>query len=241
MPNSVPVNDGLSEIAEGARPRPLGGQGGNAGSRDSRPALPAETDQLIAEDEDRPVAALFVETNGVYFGLPGVDPWDIERDARNYRGSVPVVAHPPCNRFSRLATFRRQRDGQDGGCFAHALWAVREFGGVLEHPADSLAWQLFGLPKPAGAGWTKALGDDGWTCLVDQRWYGHEMRKPTWLYLVGDPPQLTWGKGPRSDKSVHTSYGGGPRQAMRSRSPEPFRDLLIGMARSVYETKAVAA
>ena len=28
------------------------------------------------------VAALFVETDGVYFGLPNVDPWDEERDAR---------------------------------------------------------------------------------------------------------------------------------------------------------------
>jgi hypothetical protein len=27
------------------------------------------------------VAALFVQTNGVYFGLPNVDPWDIQRDA----------------------------------------------------------------------------------------------------------------------------------------------------------------
>jgi len=27
------------------------------------------------------IAALFVETNGVYFGLPDVDPWDERRDA----------------------------------------------------------------------------------------------------------------------------------------------------------------
>jgi hypothetical protein len=26
------------------------------------------------------IAALFVETNGCYFGLPEVDPWDIGRD-----------------------------------------------------------------------------------------------------------------------------------------------------------------
>ena len=30
------------------------------------------------------VAALFVETNGCYFGLPNVDPWDEPRDARLY-------------------------------------------------------------------------------------------------------------------------------------------------------------
>jgi hypothetical protein len=42
------------------------------------------------------VAALFVETDGCYFNLPSVDPWDIERDARKYTGPHPVIAHPPC-------------------------------------------------------------------------------------------------------------------------------------------------
>lgn len=178
------------------------------------------------------VAALYVETDGVYFGLPGVDPWDIERDARNYRGPHPVVAHPPCNRWSKLAAGRRQRDGQDGGCFEHALWAVREFGGVLEHPAYSLAWQRFGLPRPPNRGWSQCIGDEGWCCEVDQRWYGHEMRKPTWLYVVSNPFDVRWGIGQPSSKSVQATYGGGKRQAKRSRTPPHFRDLLLELARS---------
>jgi hypothetical protein len=32
------------------------------------------------------IAALYVELNGCYAGLPDVDPWPIERDARNYAG-----------------------------------------------------------------------------------------------------------------------------------------------------------
>lgn len=36
------------------------------------------------DDAASMVAALFVETCGVYYGLPGVDPWDEERDARLY-------------------------------------------------------------------------------------------------------------------------------------------------------------
>jgi hypothetical protein len=184
------------------------------------------------------VAALYVETGGVYYGLPDVDPWDAERDARLYAGPWPVVAHPPCNRWSRLATFRRQRDGQDGGCFEAALEAVRTYGGVLEHPAYSLAWKRFGLPKPGGAGWTQKMGDPGFACEVDQRWYGHEMRKPTWLYLVGEPPPLKWGRGPWSDKSIHTTYGGGARQAKRSRTPAAFRDVLLAMARSAAQVAA---
>ena len=47
------------------------------------------------------VAALFVETGGAYFGVPGVDPWDEPRDARLYTGHLPVVAHPPCQRWGR--------------------------------------------------------------------------------------------------------------------------------------------
>jgi hypothetical protein len=48
------------------------------------------------------IAAIFVETGGVYFGLPGVDPWDKVRDARSYPGPFPVVAHPPCQRWGKF-------------------------------------------------------------------------------------------------------------------------------------------
>lgn len=41
------------------------------------------------------IAALFVETDGCYFGLDGVDPWDEQRDARQYAGPWPVVAQRP--------------------------------------------------------------------------------------------------------------------------------------------------
>ena len=49
------------------------------------------------------VAALYVAKGGCYYGLPDVDPWDAERDARLYAGPHPVVAHPPCSRWCRLA------------------------------------------------------------------------------------------------------------------------------------------
>ena len=85
------------------------------------------------------IAALYVETNGAYSGRPDVDPWDIERDARRYDGPHPVVAHPPCDRWCKMAPVNQARYGHkvgdDGGCFAAALAAVRRWGGVLEHPA----------------------------------------------------------------------------------------------------------
>ena len=78
------------------------------------------------------IAALYVASAGVYFGLPGVDPWDVERDARKYAGPHPVVAHPPCERWGRYwsggpsATVRRKM-GDDGGCFLWALRSVRRW------------------------------------------------------------------------------------------------------------------
>ncbi len=144
------------------------------------------------------VAALYVQTGGVYFGLPDVDPWDEARDARLYDGPWPVVAHPPCQRWCRLAgqleTRWGYRVGDDGGVFAAALAAVRRFGGVLEHPAHSQAWDAFDLPTPATWGWASSIGDEGWSCEIEQGHYGHELRKPTWLYCVGaDPPGMRWG------------------------------------------------
>jgi hypothetical protein len=89
------------------------------------------------------IAALYVQTGGVYYGLPDVDPWDEARDARLYDGPWPVVAHPPCARWSRLAGFTEARfgykRGEDGGCFEAALRCIREFGGVLEHPGSVAA------------------------------------------------------------------------------------------------------
>lgn len=151
------------------------------------------------------IAALYVEKDGSYFGLEGVDPWDEARDARKYDGPWPVVAHPPCQRWGRFwhGSTRKPhqyRMGADYGCFAAALTAVRNFGGVLEHPKDSLAWSYFGLTQPpAGGGWMQADAFGGWTCCVDQGHYGHFANKRTWLYAVGcDLPSLIWGKGGRS-------------------------------------------
>src|SRR5712691_10530861 len=112
------------------------------------------------------IAALYVETNGVYYGLPDVDPWDEERDARLYDGPWPVVAHPPCARWCRFApgieTRFGYKVGDDDGCFESALAAVRRYGGVLEHPAGSRAWDAFELPKPRSSqGWTASMFEYG--------------------------------------------------------------------------------
>lgn len=90
------------------------------------------------------IAALFVEPDGVYSDLPDVDPWPESRDARLYAGPWSVVAHPPCQRWGRYwhgspRKPHQYKMGDDAGCFASALRSVRQFGGVIEHPAHSHA------------------------------------------------------------------------------------------------------
>jgi hypothetical protein len=154
------------------------------------------------------IAALYVDSDGAYAGLQGIDPWDESRDARRYDGPFPVVAHPPCQRWGRYwggspRKPHQYRLGADQGCFAAALTAVRNFGGVLEHPKDSQAWAYFGLrTPPAAGGWVRADAYDGWTCCVSQGHYGHLAGKPTWLYAVRtERPELVWGHA--SSASTH--------------------------------------
>lgn len=194
------------------------------------------------------VAALYVATGGCYYGLPDVDPWDETRDARLYDGPHAVVAHPPCSRWCRLAGLVEARwghkRGEDGGCFAAALHAVRTWGGVLEHPAYSDAWAAFDLPAPMrGGGWSRGFCG-GWTAHVEQGRYGHPAKKATWLYSFGaDLPSLRWGFNPDQQSAALVSWCGNhvksgenrPRvgKAVAARTPLAFRDVLLGMARSV--------
>lgn len=204
------------------------------------------------------LAALYVETDGVYFGVPAVDPWDEPKDARRYRGPLPVVAHPPCQRWGRYwhgapNKPNEYRLGEDGGCFASALTSVRNYGGVLEHPAHSNAWRYFGLATPPKAGgWVKADEFGGWTCHVEQGHYGHMSRKSTWLYAVGtDRPELKWGP---SEQRIHpvalakhgyekarrigmmAMVGGKNKTRIRNATPLEFRDLLLAIASSAIKT-----
>jgi hypothetical protein len=197
------------------------------------------------------IAALFVLKDGPYSTIPDVDLWDVTRDARLYPGPYRVVAHPPCERWGRYwhggpSARVRRLQGDDQGCFASALASVRRWGGVLEHPAASAAWEAFGLKKPSRAGgWINADFEGGWTCCVDQGHYGHRAQKATWLYAVGVPlPSLLWGKSSnqaRLDDGYHSAEerrrkirtGICQRLSRRQRleTPVPFRDLLLNIAR----------
>jgi hypothetical protein len=213
---------------------------------------------------ERHVAALFVDAKGIYPELLIPEQcWDETKDARLYSGDDPVVAHPPCSLWVNMAAvnwkrYGRQKPawypcGDDGGCFAAALEAVRQYGGVLEHPAGSHAWSRNYLVEPgAGSdelGWkgpygtrtTQAEVDAAplhrarhyWICEVWQSAYGHKARKRTWLLYCGSRPpfELNWSREPGThqcgwfDRNKPTV---GKREA--SATPPAFAAELIRLA-----------
>lgn len=200
------------------------------------------------------VAALFVETDGCYFGLPEVEPWDRARDAREYGGPHPVVAHPPCQLWGAMANVNFARwgglhnlPGNDDRCFTSALKSVNRWRGVLEHPAKSNAWHLHGLEVPKAIGWQQS--GMGWTCEVWQSAYGHRANKATWLYYRGrsKPPELNWARPTGTHQIGFQDHRGkamnkptlGRRES--NATPLEFRDVLIALARRAGAARNLAA
>lgn len=199
------------------------------------------------------IAALFVDGAGIYASRDDVEPWDVSRDARLYRGPWPVVAHPPCGRWCRMAHLVERvhghRVGDDGGTFESALRSVLEYGGVLEHPAWSLAWESFGLVAPEQRGWQRAL-DGYWVATVDQAAYGHRARKSTWLLAASRrpgwvPPPMRWTKAAGSawvgwghGSAKHRGISAGRERVSKraaSATPPEFAAALIAIAQSTRD------
>lgn len=193
------------------------------------------------------IAALYVAKDGCYFNLPNVDPWDQARDARLYAGPWPVVAHPPCERWHQLSAVNAKRWGyainKDDGCFAYALAAVRCWGGVLEHPAESRAFKHHGVPEPRAGRWQRTIDGD-WVTEVSQAAYGHRARKRTWLIYHGAalPPALNWARvaGTHQIGLFDVRRPQLPK-AERAATPLAFRDLLLSIARTATIQQARAA
>ena len=190
----------------------------------------------------RSVAVLFARADSVYKTMPAVDVWDIERDARKWPGGSPVVAHPPCRAWGRLAHMAKPRHDEKD----LARWAVaqvRRFGGVLEHPKDSKLWSDQGLP-PAD---TTRDEFGGWTLGITQHWWGHRATKATKLYIVGcspadipDMPALVLGEGTHviaqdSRRLAHGDVRKRPEctKAEREQTPPKLATWLVDLSRLV--------
>lgn len=189
------------------------------------------------------VAALYVlAESSPYRELDDVDLWPEARDARGYRGPAPGVFHPPCGPHSKKWSHASKKPWEEP-LAPFAVWQVRMFGGILEHPAESLIWSRpeLGLPLPGAP--EDAWG--GFTVEVQLAWWGASVAKPTWLYFVGlprdavlaaIPPPCAPAPPPR-DPGVRTddnrprpwSDAQGPTE--RARTPPRMARWLVSLAR----------
>lgn len=167
-------------------------------------------DMATAQALRTDVSALYVDRLGPYPKLVA-DWWDAERDARNYAGPLPVVAHPPCRNWSSL---RHLAKGDDRDCGIRAVEQVREFGGVLEQPAGSKLWEHCGLPM------TSVDSETSFSLEVSQVSWGHVARKRTWLWIHGVRRSLVVPTIRTGGTPTHWCSGGRTKSSRRG-SPVP--------------------
>jgi len=178
------------------------------------------------------MTVLFTQENSIYLSL-GCDCWDISRDARNYSGTDPVIAHPPCRTWSKMKSLAKPNPDETQLALK-AIEIVRNNGGVLEHPKNSGLFTQGHLPLP---GHFDKYG--GYSICVDQFWWDHLCKKPTMLYIVGvkqsDLPPIPYNlncvtrfiassKATKGTRMKHISKKG------RSATPVKFAKWLIQVA-----------
>lgn len=126
------------------------------------------------------IPVLFARVDSAYKQYSYFDVYDINRDARNFKGHGPVIAHPPCRAWGMLAHMAKPRpDEKELAIFSINL--VRKNGGVVEHPYGSRLWKYFNIPDIADG--SDSFG--GYTVTIDQWDFGHVARKKTKLYICG--------------------------------------------------------
>lgn len=126
------------------------------------------------------ITVLCVMEDSNYFKIPDLDLWTKERDAWNYiPDGKPIIAHPPCQQWSRLKNFAK-KDDKEKQLAVYCAQLVKNNGGILEHPAGSALFEYVGIPR------NKIRS-------IDQHWFGFPARKRTYLYVEGvnlEPYQL---------------------------------------------------
>jgi len=123
------------------------------------------------------ISILGIHARSNYKLIPGLDLWDIDRDAYNFTGQNPVIVHPPCAQWSRMKA--KAISNKDEKNLAEFCWEkVRDNGGIFEHPAGSSFF------KYVNADFSKIIS-------VSQRWWGFPAEKRTYLYFSRSSPLST--------------------------------------------------
>jgi hypothetical protein len=189
------------------------------------------------------IPVLFTRKDSIYLSLPNTDCFDIDRNAKSYTGSSPIIAHPPCRSWGVLAHLAKPREGEK----ELAPWAVdlvRKNGGVLEHPRGSGLWREKPLPLP---GQFDEFG--GFTFPVFQLWFGHKAQKATFLYICGCLPlqlpavPLHLGSASYVVAKSRSKHQKLPEisKSDRERTPVLFAEFLIDIVKVIQANKGILA
>lgn len=129
------------------------------------------------------ITVLCCHKNSIYKTLPGLDCYDSLRNALEYTGHNPIIAHPPCGMWSAHVShqYKGNKD-KDFTLAVHCINMLRRNGGILEQPAYSRLFYRFGLPLPG-----ESFGGME-THYVWQSWWGYPTRKKTWLCFFKTKP-----------------------------------------------------
>jgi hypothetical protein len=194
----------------------------------------------------RTIAVLCAARKTAYRDIPGVEVYDEVRDARNFPGGMPVIAHPPCRRWTRfgkamLAGTKTRcpgwtppskeeiADEKNLGLFCARM--VQECGGILEQPANSELFAAAGLPLPGSP-----QGPESFSLHVWQRWWGFPNKKGTWLYFCGisqfsiEIPFSLHNRG--GDRQRFENMPGGNHAWYRSHTVPALARWLVDLART---------
>ena len=133
----------------------------------------------MAHQGKKRYVALYCRSDSPYKNRSHFDVYDKERNALTYKGPLPVVAHPPCRTWGKLKHMAL-RNVENAGAIRHkeqqlalhALEQVYKWGGVLEHPRDSVIWKLI-----------QPHMDNCQVLELNQYDYGHVASKPTNLLV----------------------------------------------------------
>jgi hypothetical protein len=170
------------------------------------------------------ISVLYAARDSIYKTIPGIDVWDVDRNALNWPGGNPGIFHPPCRLWSRWMRHFSKAPEEEKNLALWSVEKVRENGGVIEHPACSLLWDEARLPLPGSS--------DKWglSIAVYQQWFGHKAQKATWLYICTTTklPEIPFCLGDAPVDMQRLS------KRQRQGTPVEFAKWLISVAECCY-------
>ena len=154
------------------------------------------------------ISVLCVDHNSNYKSYPGLDVWDKKRDVYNFNSKNKVIAHAPCQQWSKSRNLAHKN--HDELNLAFFCWNIIQInGGIFEHPLGSSFFKYVDTSQ-------------GKLIRVNQSQFGFPAPKPTLLYFhkcspVSEP--LNFNCVTKNVKDLHSSQ--------RSRSTVAFINWLL--------------